>query len=526
MRELAKNIGINQLNLSNYDDEFVSLKQYIKAMETAKKKKLYHHGDEEFLVSKIPINGKGFIESDLKIDSRVFYTFKSEHIIEMARVSKPGIYLIANIPYEEYVNAAYYILFVTDGDAFLVDNNIHAFREFLSRSDERLMQRRTSDTFLPWEIISDFLDKKSDDKTLTDVDSNFSFRVIGNLSTVNHTDIFGLTAFLDTCLYTFTKTDFLKEVSVALKISMLNTIPLTKQDNSLAIYKQNIPSISSMDLSWKPEKLDLPQENSGSYLVPFLKELPVEKIDLNIIRDDLTSFEQVEKNLMYQSRKQSAEILQGEIKKDYDRNWEKVKEQLTLFIQKKFAEKRDYYIKKILEDREYQYKRYQGFGTYEEEKFQKENVIIEKEKILSIHCDHKIIHGKGNIYYASSERNFHFTTFEYRGKYFPCASCNKNGKTEYILTIKDVQVFIDFFELSEKEIKDLPKQMKKYLNQARTLYDGNSILEDLDPVSLIENPWWVCKNSNHNSSPQITMSMALCKFCSKRKLRRIIYDKS
>jgi hypothetical protein len=38
---------------------------------------------------------------------------------------------------------------------------------------------------------------------------------------------------------------------------------------------------------------------------------------------------------------------------------------------------------------------------------------------------------------------------------------------------------------------DVQDQMKKYLNQSTTAYFGNSILDDLDPVTLITNPWFI-----------------------------------
>lgn len=525
VRQLAKGIGIKKLKLDEKDDDdFISLKQYLKAIESGKKKTLSHSGDFEFLVSKIPINNKGFIyEDSLRINNKIFYTFKSEQIIEMARVSNPGIYLIANIPYDKYVNAGFYILFVTKGDSYLVDNNLHCLRDFITRNEDRLMEHRTQDTFLPWEIISNFLEKKSDDKSLINKETDFSFSVIGDLSDVNHTDIFGLTAFLDTCIYTFTKTDFLNDISVAMKIAMMDKTFLKNPDNkSLIVYKENIPLISSMDLNWDSEKFDLPEENAGSYLVPYLKEFPIEKINTSLVRDELSSLEQVEKKLTYLLRKQAANELEEKIKKDYSRNWKKVKEWLKLFVQNKFSEKHEYFIKKILEDREYSYRKYKTFSSFDGNQFEGNSVLI-KEKILTTIFEHKTVkvRGRGGNWYSMSDRNFHFKSWiDFRKEYYPCAHCEKNGKTEYVLTISDVQQFIEFFELTKVEVRKLPKQMIKYLNQARNLYDGNSILDDLDPISQIYNPWWV----SSGSEPYITLSMALCGFC-KKKFNKLIEKK-
>jgi len=506
IKKLAEEIGIKNLNTEIYDNNFISLKEYLTAIKSGKNKKLYHSGDEEFLVSKIILNEKGFIEEQLKIDNRIFYTFKSEHIIEMARVSKPGIYIIANIPYNQFSESAFYILFVTKGDAYLVDNNIHSLRNFISRNENRFIERRTNDTYLPWEIINNFIDNISQDKTLLDSKSDFSFRVIGTLSEINPTDTLGLISIIDTCLYTFSKTDFLKNTSVALKISMLDVNFLEKPENkSLILYKNHIPSITDLDLNWNPEKFNLPSENSGNYLESYIKKVP---LDLKKIkRDELTSLEQIEKKIIYTNRQLATKKLEAKIKNDYNKNREKVLKNLTDFIRKQFDIKPEYYIKRALKDKEYCYTKYSQFG--DDPETVSESI---KEKILSIKYNYKTIYG--NQYWA---KIFHIAKHE------NCNYCNKyHGRYEFLLRFKDIEQFIEFFELSEKEYKKLPIQMRKYFNQARTLYDGNSILNDLDPITNIENPWWGGDN------PYIVISFNLCGFCYrkfKRKLKNDIQKK-
>lgn len=507
VKELSKEIGIKNLDIKTLDNDFSSLKQYLKAIESGKKKKLFHSGDEEFLVSKIPLNGKGFIEEEFKIDNRVFYTSKSEHIIEMARVSKPGIYIIANIPYDEYSESAFYILFVTKGDAFLIDNNIHSFRDVIKRNEDRFIERRTDNTYLPWEIIMNFLENKNEDKTVVNPKSSFSFKVIGHLSDVNPTDSLGIIAIIDTCLYTFSKTRFLKNSSVALKIDMLDTEFLKQsENNALVTYKNNIPAITDIDLNWDPDKFDLPKENSGSYLEPDIKKVPLNL--KNIKRNELTSLEQTQKKLTYMTRKQVAKKLEKKLKKDYEKNWDKVKRDLTVFIQKHFLTSSEYFIKKSLMDKEYEYIKYCSFADN-----MKENSKPIKEKILTIKYNNNIIYGN---YDRWARRKFLVMEQE------DCIYCNKHhGRYEFLLKIKDFRQFVDFFELSESEIKKLPIQMKKYFNQARVLYNGNSILQDLDPISQIENPWW---SEGFNYEPYIIISFSLCGFCYKKLKRRLKND--
>lgn len=215
-------------------------------------------------------------------------------------------------------------------------------------------------------------------------------------------------------------------------------------------------------------------------------------------RDELRPLEQIQQAMMCEKRKQEANALEKELYKDYKHNWKKVKSWLEKFIYNKFNEKRDYWIKKAFQDKEYSIRlsrQFHEFDTFE----QSEHMETKK----------KILEQSEKRYYQWSGQHFYSSQFSFVNRqYEPCVVCGRNGKEVSVLRIQDVRQFIEFFELSTEEQKSLPKQMTAYLNQDRTLYDGNSILNDLDPITTIRNPWWV---GEYNYGPKITISFALCK---------------
>ncbi len=111
---------------------------------------------------------------------------------------------------------------------------------------------------------------------------------------------------------------------------------------------------------------------------------------------------------------------------------------------------------------------------------------------------------------------------DYCGRYKP--------KHPYILAFRDYMQFKAFFELTPKEEGRLPSQLRDYFSQNSEMYMGNSILDDLDPVDEIKNPWWrasaleqvntgemTVSYHGHPNGPDVRIIFGICGVC-KRKI--------
>jgi len=109
-----------------------------------------------------------------------------------------------------------------------------------------------------------------------------------------------------------------------------------------------------------------------------------------------------------------------------------------------------------------------------------------------------------------------------------CLFCEKyKGRYNYVVQFLDFLQFESFFELNDKEKKKMPYQLRDFLNQERMCYSGNWILDDVDPLCLVDNPWWVGDldqfkkyKRKQRDEPALFFTFNLCKYC-KRKIEKL-----
>lgn len=534
--ELLENIGIKNhdfLTKSYHDFEF--LLSVLRIMRDANKATLHHYGDYPFIVSKIRVNDKPFVVTDqVTLKDGIIYTDKPEQIISMAIVAKPGIYIIANVPYGEMVNTAFYFLFTNNSDAILVENNKHSYRDQIYRTKtdgtdgkDDWLGRRYQDTYLPVNDVLGFFDNRSDSKDIIPKESNFSFKVIKKLSDCPCENILWTQAFVDNCVHLFNTTDILQQVSPTLAIEFIqNTEPTSDEKLNLPIaYKEVLPSSTQLNLSWDPERIGIDERNSGESLTPQLKEPSVSMLLKSSFSSGLTSTKQIESVLTYNRRKFAAKQLEKEIREDFIKNALSVRERIIAFV----AERSSWVIERGLEDQKYPVTLYSTFGSRVKE-------IPEGQ--LSGVVYRSVLYTSDNprerMYLRSEGSNNTVNCFIYDKNpstlFLPitvkCSYCAKHAsKYRYALNFLDYTQFKEFFKLTPELENSLPQQLRLYLNQSRTLYTGNSILNDIDPVSLIKNPWWVAsinenwekrKISWSNADPYLKIIFSLCGFCRKK----------
>jgi len=508
-------------------NEYGEVKDVLNIVKYAKSKKLYVYGDREFIVSKV--FGKNELAShdfNLTLNDNIFYTDKTEQIVTMAYNSKPGIYLIANIPNGKKVNLAFYLLIVTDSAAYVIDNNKHSYRDQIYRTKSdgtdgecNWLNRRYEETFFPYVEVLDYFDNISDRKELLPIDSEFSFRSIKKISECSTEVILWLMAFSDQCIQTLEDKDFEANIDRSVAISMFKSFN-TDNLNSLTEYKKNIPSLNSLSVEWDSTFVNVRKDHDDNYLVPEIVGLSLDCINTDKIPNGLTSLKQINAHLMFEKRKQEVKKLEEELRCDFLENYEKVISNLSKIIN----DNSDTIIKIAFKDIRYPYRAGKIFenGIEKGYKIVDASILYDITKYsesISVFKDNhysRFNHSSSNVV-TIGESSYHKTL---------CKHCESRiGKFRYGLQFFDVEQFAKFLpiEISRNEI---PIQMEKYLNQSRTLDTANHLLNDVDPISLIHNPWWTDSINKANNTeifrnkwePVFAIQFNICGFCRNKLL--------
>lgn len=526
------NLGVkNREFLTELGGDYRSLRDMLRIMYNAKRISLCHYGDHEFIISKIQINNKPFVMTEkVVLKDAIIYTDKPEQIISLAMASHPGIYLIANVPYGHKVDTAFYLLFVNNSDAILVDNNKHSYRDQVYRTKtdgtdgkEAWLDRRYENTYLPIEDVLELFDNRDRSKDLLSKNSSFSFKVIKKLSECSPACILWTQAFVDNCIHQFKTTDVLQKVSPALALEFL--YPYSEKTPSLpAVYNASLPRIEQLDLSWRPEQIGLERHISGDQFTSMLKEISVPTLFEKHIPAGLTSEKQVKASLAYSRRKIVASKLEQELCEDFLDNAFSVREKIQNFVNENPAR----VVERAFEDRGYPVTLYVTFGTRVDEIPEGQSSAVAYRSVLYTSEKPEEVMGL-----RSRDNNRSVSRFVIKNRPsdilltggLKCCYCREHKpKYNYVLNFLDYTQFKNFFEISSDVEKTLPNQLRKYLNQSSTLYVGNSILNDIDPVCLIKNPWWVAgidrdKITWNSSDPYLKIVFSVCGFCRRKLLK-------
>ena len=100
-------------------------------------------------------------------------------------------------------------------------------------------------------------------------------------------------------------------------------------------------------------------------------------------------------------------------------------------------------------------------------------------------------------------------------RYRCCACETASLKKEVDITFRHWKAFAEFFEITEA---DIPQEMKDHLHTRNSLYVGNDIIDDVDPVELIEDPWF--PDSSRSDDHSMKLILYLCQRCYAKFKRR------
>jgi hypothetical protein len=531
-----RNLSINPLSCKKVLRSGESILDTLNVFKYAMSIKLHHYGDKTFLVSKIPLGSDHPFDVELLLNPHIFYTEKPEQIISFAQQAKPGVYILANCPEGNHAETAFYILFRQKGYAYLVENSKHSYRDqyYRDRSNgtpgqDAWLDRKYEYCYLPIEKVINFFNKKTESKTVSLFDG-FNMISLGKVTDCSpHTTLYTY-AFMDKCFSYFKDNEFSANISNTSCIGFVSQLLKGSTDNVPAIAATMLPTLSEFDISWSPEEMGIRKYSDNFEKVE--PELPViQTTDLSMLpQGSLTSIEHLKRSVKYRNRLASAKELEYQWNKDFKENLQKVLDTVGLFIRKRGL---TFVVRKSLQNLTYRLRGYKCFGynsnLMDESGYTNITILdgVDKKRkddkgsYIRTHnlSGYTSLH---QSFGSSLDRAFAFDRSYVSSKLL----CNHCGDTyaryHYTLQFLDWEIFREFFEIKENEMQYIPDQFKMYLNQASNEYCGNSLLEDLDPIALIKNPWFI-KTLNNNGeiidrsrkNPAYLINYFLCGNCQK-----------
>jgi hypothetical protein len=475
------------------------LEKCIDALLYGKKRALHHYGNNEFIVSKMEFEASNgmFDTKIVAINPNVFYTSSPTQILNFVRLAKPGIYVVANVPPNAYQDSAFYIIFRQEKYAYIVENNKHSYREQFYRTDshgnsgqDRFLGMKYEHTYLPIQMVLDFMEKKSKSTEVLDKQV-LDFISLGNLFDCCPEIVLWHYGFIDTCIQRFLNEEFVKQIEPAASFKIMKSELTDPSLNLPAIYKASIPQLTSLDLSWSSEKVGTDDIVTGTFLDKLRPAVPLAEIPEPSAK--VTSVGQIHREFIFNKRKQEAILMQEAINKDFIEHYEEVKRWIINFIHEKGI---IFLAKKGLKDL-----KYSTDNLKPAMKPAMKPAITDNLKLASLYgigsgdggsesilikYDPKNPLSYKRAYY--SHRCFQFTPLPFRGKTY-CDCCKVFVATQFhILSFKEYSQFKTFFEIEDDS--KVPEQLRTYLSKKVRYHNGNSILDDIDPVALLHIPWW------------------------------------
>lgn len=218
--------------------------------------------------------------------------------------------------------------------------------------------------------------------------------------------------------------------------------------------------------------------------------------------------------IAYKKRELIADEIEKALFEDFDNHKLNVKRWIKLFLKKQDVEQ---IVIKALKDLEYPYMHYPDFMEDRE-------IKLSKKKILFISdYEYPYLEHYNWFYLGSVCRDRLFGQVRiYPSNY--CMFCSFKKKKNVKLEFIDYHQFLEFFTLKKK---DVPPQIIDHLHQQGEMYVGNSILDDLDPVDGVNDPWFRGGDKAkekyryaHTNSPSITIVIPICLRCLNKYKRR------
>jgi len=167
---------------------------------------------------------------------------------------------------------------------------------------------------------------------------------------------------------------------------------------------------------------------------------------------------------------------------DFNKNSMKIKKWIQKQVEKMGIEE---VLIKALENHKYPITYYHQFGSGNKEKITKETIMeLEETDWRMSPEDHTdiIVFNQGTKYKYDTWKGPKMSYWK-RTCYF----CDSPRKMIIAIKFRDYRQLIQFLDLKKWKV---PKQIINHLHQQAGMYVGNTILDDVDPIDLLRDPWF------------------------------------
>ncbi|MFB5623339.1 MAG: hypothetical protein ACE5RP_00260 [Nitrosopumilus sp.] len=291
----------------------------------------------------------------------------------------------------------------------------------------------------------------------------------------------------------------------------------------------------------KKDKRDFDYSESHNHINDYLEDKYGKNVSAlvtkskNLTKNMIGTLDHMRGIFQYERRKNYAELIEKELIKNYKKRRKEVYYWVRNVVFETYTMK-DHLIK-AFKDEEYE-REYDK--TFASDKKLKHKELYKEKVFCKIGRTPYFFYGErkekyplyfvltnNNQFYA--ERKAGTRTFDNVNKN-KCVYCEKSRYTRIVsLEFKDFRQFLKFYNLEEK---DAPEELILHFNQRNDAYYGNNILDDVDPVDLIVDPWFrsgesnnpdcvMFSPSNSGSKKEIRVYFPICKRCEKKILKEV-----
>jgi len=415
---------------------------------------------------------EGFIIID-----EIFHLDSVENMIQYLKMHKElGNCLILGLVRDEKYEwrGTFYIFFSYQGILYTVDNQqrrINIDNTQGSRNPGKYIDRNYENVYLPYWLLF-FEDNPGVESKLP----------------VNTDPIYEITTITKTCE---------KESGIQLWLELFSyrILNYIYKNNEQIMIGMSRSQTSGLLTSSENDPLKYASPNSvsdygrGSYLFEkYSSDVKAIVLSESVLPDVIGTKEYVTDVIEFNRMKESAGQMQKMIIEDFNKNALKVSKKIRKIIESKDKE---WIIVKALKDLKYQTENMihgskivydnhgynYGFGVH--------HPVMSWKKILNVSekYDYEQYRKSDDInwfiYGYKDENSWSYTEY--------CYYCGAKKRLTVKLTFGHFREFIDFFEIG---VNDIPKEMIQHLHRISSVYNGNCIIDDINPYDMLKDPWF------------------------------------
>ena len=417
----------------------------------------------------------------------VLEIYSAEEMVAFLKVQKDvGDQLIVTIQRNEtYVWKSYFYLFlVYKGILYSIDNaerRLNFDNTEGCRSPARYIERRYENVWLPVDLL--LKEEASTKELMVKGCKVYKIESFENIVKKDSAIVYWLMMFL------YRVVDYVLHNELSVGILPMELPKLLASGNAVEFKKDSYGGAGDY-------LLDAYQESVKDIVVT-TEQLPAVVGTQEYILDIIA----------YKKRTLQALAIQKAIDANYKKNSKRVYGWIMNFIK---SWDREDLVKRALLDKDYAYMSYPRFC--EERKIE-----LTKSSILGcLSCGGFYIGRDGlNVGIVTDvlSRIVELTGGRRKWLRVNCYSCNKvRWKKVIVLDFIDYRQFVEFFGLIKE---DIPKEMVQHLHQMLEMYVGNSILDDIDPIDELKDPWFREK-TNMSGGALLRVAIPICGRCLRR----------